>query len=349
MQQKEWDRMSGNLKTPENITENMMEWSAGTQKVPAMHKWFAKNKRNLAFTAMVLPGALWLILLRYLPMFGIPIAFKTFQGPDAFYQRTHSYLADIFVNPAREWTLSNYEALFRSPTTWCAIRNTVCYNLFYIVVGTIIAVAFAIMLNELTRRFVAKTYQTLMFFPYFLSWVVASYFFMAFLQDGKGILDTPSINFYTTAEPWPIIIIISFIWKMTGYSTVLYLASITSIDTMQYEAASIDGASKWQQIWTITIPNLRPIILILFIMNIGKVFNSDISQFWQLPLDGGIGRVPEFTETLDTLVYRLGINGLSMNMGLSTAVSFLQNVVGFVFIMLSNAVVRRIDRDSSLF
>ena len=333
----------------ETVSEKRNTRLMRTDRFPAARRWFVRNKRSFAFTTMVLPGAIWLILLRYLPMFGIPIAFRTFQGPDAFYQRTHTYLEDIFVNPARQWTLANYEAFFKTPTTWYAIRNTVCYNLFYIFVGTAIAVAFAIMLNELTRRFIAKAYQTLMFFPYFLSWVVASYFFMAFLQDGKGILDTPGINFYTTAEPWPIIIIISFIWKMTGYSTVLYLASIASIDSTQYEAASIDGASKWQQIWTITIPNLRPIILILFIMNIGKVFNSDISQFWQLPLDGGIGRVPEFTETLDTLVYRLGINGLSMNMGLSTAVSFLQNLVGFVFIMLSNAVVRRIDRESSLF
>lgn len=298
---------------------------------------------------MVTPGAIWLILLRYLPMFGIPIAFKTFQGPDAFFQRTHTYLEDIFVNPKSQWSLANFEALFENPTTWFAIRNTVLYNLFYIVVGTVIAVAFAIMLNEITRKFVAKTYQTLMFFPYFLSWVVASYFFMAFLQDGKGILDTANINFYTDAAPWPVIIMISFIWKMTGYSTVLYLASITSIDSTQYEASAIDGATKWQQIWRITIPNLRPIILVLFIMNIGKVFNSDISQFWQLPLDGGIGRVPEFTETLDTLVYRLGINGLSMNMGLSTAVSFLQNIVGFIFIIISNAFVRKIDRESSLF
>lgn len=308
-----------------------------------------KRRQNLALLTMVLPGAVWLILLRYLPMFGIPIAFKTFQGPDAFYQRTHTYLEDIFVNPNSRWTLSNYEALLNNPTTWDAIRNTLLYNLFYITVGTLIAVAFAIMLNEITRKFVAKAYQTLMFFPYFLSWVVASYFFMAFLQDVKGVLDTPNMNYYTTPDPWPFIIIISFIWKMTGYSTVLYLSAITSIDSTQYEAASIDGATKWQQVLHITLPNLRPIIIVLFIMNVGRIFNSDISQFWQLPLDGGIGRVPEFTETLDTLVYRLGINGQSMNMGLSTAVSFLQNMVGFVFIMIANTVVRKVDPDSSLF
>ena len=308
-----------------------------------------KSRQNLAILTMVLPGAVWLILLRYLPMFGIPIAFKTFQGPDAFYQRTHTYLEDIFVNPNSKWSLSNYEALLENPTTWNAVRNTLLYNLFYITVGTLIAVAFAIMLNEITRKFVAKAYQTLMFFPYFLSWVVASYFFMAFLQDVKGVLDTPDINFYTNPGPWPVIIIISFIWKMTGYSTVLYLSAITSIDSTQYEAASIDGATKWQQVLHITLPNLRPIIIVLFIMNVGRIFNSDISQFWQLPLDGGIGRVPEFTETLDTLVYRLGINGQSMNMGLSTAVSFLQNMVGFVFIMIANTIVRKVEPDSSLF
>lgn len=213
-----------------------------------------KSRQNLAILTMVLPGAVWLILLRYLPMFGIPIAFKTFQGPDAFYQRTHTYLEDIFVNPNSKWSLSNYEALLENPTTWNAVRNTLLYNLFYITVGTLIAVAFAIMLNEITRKFVAKAYQTLMFFPYFLSWVVASYFFMAFLQDVKGVLDTPDINFYTNPGPWPVIIIISFIWKMTGYSTVLYLSAITSIDSTQYEAASIDGATKWQQVLHICLP-----------------------------------------------------------------------------------------------
>lgn len=309
---------------------------------------FLSRKKTLALTCMILPGAIWLILLRYLPMFGILIAFKDYKLPNAGYVARNGFVQDIL---RRTWVgLDNFKLLFNNPMTSKFIRNTLLYNITFIVLGLLIAVTFAILLNELTKKFLAKVYQTAMFFPYFISWIVVSYFLWAFISPKHGLLDPAAFgltDFYQQSEPWPFIIIVSNIWKMTGYSCILYLAAITGIDSTQYEAASIDGASKWKQIVHITLPHLRTIIIILFIMNVGRIFNSDFGQFWALPQDGGTGQVANVTETVDTFVYRL--LDRSVNIGQSTAVSLFQNLVGFVCIMAANTVVRKVDRDSALF
>jgi len=277
-------------------------------------------------------------------MFGILIGFKDFKLPNPRF----GILEDIM---RRDWVgLDNFRLLFDNPMTARFIRNTLAYNITFIVLGMIIAIAFAIMLNEISNKFIAKAYQTAMFFPFFLSWIVVSYFLWAFISPRSGIID-PAIfglsNFYQQPEPWPFIMIIAHLWKMTGYSCLIYLAAITGIDSTQYEAASIDGASKWQQIIHITIPHLRTIIIILFIMNIGRIFNADFGQFWMLPIEGGSATVPHATEVVDTFVYRL--LRTSVNIGQSTAVGLFQNVVGFICIMAANTIVRKVDRDSALF
>ena len=297
---------------------------------------------------MVLPGAVWLILLRYLPMFGILIAFMDYKLPNPGYVKQHGFVQDIL---RRDWVgFNNFKLLFGNPMTGNFIRNTLLYNITFIVLGLLIAVSFAIMISELSHKRIAKVYQTFMFFPYFISWVVVSYFLWAFISPRTGIIK-PEVfglsNFYQQPEPWPFIIIMSNIWKMTGYSTILYLAAIAGIDTTQYEAASIDGASKWKQIIHVTLPNLRTIIIILFIMNVGRIFNADFGQFWALPRDGGAGRVVEAIEVVDTYVYRL--LDTSVNIGQSTAVSLFQNFIGFICIMVANTVVRKVDRESALF
>jgi putative aldouronate transport system permease protein len=295
---------------------------------------------------MVMPGAIWLILLRYLPMFGVVIAFKDYKifskAPSLFNNIIHS-----------DWVgLDNFKFLFMSTDSWNMIRNTIGYNALWIVMGLVISVAFAIMLNEITNKFVAKSYQTLMFFPYFLSWVVASYFLLAFLDQTRGLL--PNIqkdlgmevtSWYSDSKPWPIILTISSLWKNIGYSTILYLAAITGIDASQYEAASIDGASKWQQIRYVTIPHLKPMIIILLIMNVGKIVNSDFGLFYTLPQNSG----PLFqaTQVIDTYVYRVLMTTNAP--GMSTAASLLQNLVGFICIMTLNTIVRKMDKDNSLF
>jgi putative aldouronate transport system permease protein len=248
--------------------------------------------------------------------------------------------------------LKNFEFLFATSDSWIYIRNTVGYNVLWIFLGLVISVSFAIMLNEISRKFIAKTYQTLMFFPYFLSWVVASYFLLAFLDPTRGLIDhylvnagREKIDWYNSPQYWPFILTICNLWKNIGYSSILYLAAITGIDTSQYEAAAIDGASKWQQIRYVTIPNLRPMICILLIMNVGKIFNSDFGLFYTVPLNSG--SLFSATQVIDTYVYR--VMTATNNIGMSTAGGLLQNAVGFVFIMIANHVVKKIDEDSSLF
>lgn len=306
-------------------------------------RW-SKSKKNFWLTTMVLPGAVWLLLIRYLPMFGVVIAFKNYRA-----QRPNTFWNNIFKS---DWVgLKNFQFL-KSPDTAIMIRNTLGYNILWIILGLVIAVAFAVMMSEISNRFVAKTYQTLMFFPYFLSWVVASYFVLAFLDPTSGMIPTLQkrmgmipTNFYHDTTYWPFILTICNLWKNVGYSTVLYLAAITGIDATQYEAAAVDGATKWQQVWNVTLPNIRSMIVILLIMNVGKIFNADFGLFYNVPQNSG--SLYPVTQVIDTYVYRAYAN--THNMGMSAAAGLLQSVVGFVCIVAANAVVRKLDADSSLF
>ncbi len=304
----------------------------------------ARRRKNFWLTTMVLPGAVWLLLIRYLPMLGITIAFKNYRAfkPNTFWN-------NILKS---EWVgLKNFEFL-NSPDTAVMIRNTLGYNLLWIILGLIIAVAFAVMMSELSNRFIAKTYQTMMFFPYFLSWVVASYFVQAFLDPTSGMI--PALQkasggnitfFYQDTTWWPLILTICNLWKNIGYSTVLYLAAITGIDTTQYEAAAIDGATKLQQIRYVTLPNIRTMIIILLIMNVGKIFNADFGLFYNVPQNSG--PLYPVTQVVDTYVYRAYAN--THNLGMSSAAGFLQSAVGLICIVGTNAIVRRLDPESSLF
>lgn len=307
---------------------------------------FSKAKKPLMLLTMVAPGAIWLLLLRYLPMGGIILAFKNYK----IYPKDPTFLNNLIHS---KWVgLDNFKFLFTTGDSWIMIRNTLAYNIVFIILGVIIPVAFAIMMSELSRKFVAKTYQTLMFFPYFLSWVVVSYFLNAFIDAQYGLIPMAqraagetAVSWYTTPGPWPYIIVFANLWKNVGYSTVLYLAAITGIDQTQYEAAAIDGASKWQQILHVTLPNLRTMIAILFILNVGKIFNADFGLFWNVPMQNGA--LFSVTQVVDTYIYRVLMN--TGNIGQSTAAGLLQNIVGFLCILGANAVVKKIDSDSTLF
>ena len=307
---------------------------------------FSKAKKTLMHLSMVAPGALWLLLLRYLPMGGIILAFKNYK----IYPKDPTFLNNLIHS---KWVgLDNFKFLFTTGDSWVMIRNTLAYNIVFIILGVIIPVAFAVMMSELSKKFVAKTYQTLMFFPYFLSWVVVSYFLNAFIDAQYGLIPMAqraagetAVSWYTTPGPWPYIIVFANLWKNVGYSTVLYLAAITGIDQTQYEAAAIDGASKWQQILHVTLPNLRTMIAILFILNVGKIFNADFGLFWNVPMQNGA--LFSVTQVIDTYIYRVLMN--TGNIGQSTAAGLLQNIVGFICIIGANAVVKKIDSDSTLF
>lgn len=307
---------------------------------------FQARKKSLIICTMALPGVIWLLLLRYLPMFGIVLAFKDYR----IYPKSPTFLNNMIHSA---WVgLDNFKFLFATTDSWVMIRNTIGYNGLFIVLTLAIAVSLAIMLNELTTKFVAKTYQTMMFFPYFLSWVVVSYFLLAFLNTEKGLIvhmqqnmGVTPINWYNEAKYWPFIIAIANMWKNVGYSCILYLAAIAGIDTTQYEAAHIDGANKWQQIIYVTLPHLKSIIIILFIMNVGRILNADFGLFYSVPMNSG----PLFptTQVIDTYVYRALIS--SGDVGMSSAAGLFQNAVGFVLIMITNSIVKKVDPDSSLF
>lgn len=309
-----------------------------------MAAFLKKVIRNRALLIMILPGTIWFLIFAYLPMFGTVLAFKDFRiSRDGFFASV--------INS--EWVgFKNFEYLFSTNDAYIITRNTILYNLFFIFMGLIIAVAFAIMLSELVNKKMAKVYQTGMFLPHFLSWVIISYFAFTFLSMDKGTLNHiitlfggDKISWYTEPKYWPFILVLVGIWKGVGYNSVVYLASLTGIDKSYYEAAVIDGATKWKQIRYITIPLLKPLMIILTILAIGGIFRSDFGLFYQLPKDSGA--LYPVTNVIDTFVYRGLIN--MGDIGMSTAAGLYQSLVGLVLILLANYIVRKIERDHAIF
>ncbi|WP_042167552.1 ABC transporter permease [Paenibacillus gorillae] len=293
---------------------------------------------------MVLPATLWFILFSYLPMAGMVIAFKEYR-----YSRD-GFLASIIES---KWVgLQNFKFLFSTNDAYIITRNTVLYNVFFIVLGLIIAVAMAIVLAEITNKKLAKIYQTGMFLPYFLSWVIVGYFVFSFLSLDRGVVNRIAgsfgidpMNWYSDPTYWPIIIVVVFLWKSVGYNSVIYLAAIMGIDKSLYEAAMIDGANKWQQIRNITIPMLTPLITILTLLAIGKIFYADFGLFYQVPRDSGT--LYSVTNVIDTYVYR-GLKSTG-EIGMSTAAGLYQSLIGFVLVITSNGIVRKFNKDNALF
>lgn len=300
--------------------------------------------RNRAMLLMVLPGALWFLLFSYLPMAGTIISFKQYRySKDGFF-------ASIMNS---KWVgLDNFKFLFSTSDAYIITRNTVLYNAAFIILGLILAVALAIILVELTNRRLSKFFQTAMFMPYFLSWVIVGYFVFSFLSFDKGLMNKTlewmgmeRINWYSEPSKWPFILVLVNLWKGVGYSSVVYLAAIMGIDRSLYEAAMIDGAGKWKQITNITIPLLAPVISIMTLLAVGKIFYADFGLFYQVPRDSGL--LYSMTNVIDTYVFRgLKVNG---EIGMSTAAGLYQSFVGFLLVMLSNYIVRRKNKDNALF
>ena len=303
-------------------------------------KRFKNNKELLLLT---IPGAIWFLVFAYLPMFGVIVAFKRW--------RIHGGFFESLMNS--KWVgFDNFKFLFQSSDAWLITKNTVLYNIVFIILGIVIPVTLAILLNELLNKKLAKFYQSSMFLPYFLSWVVVSYCLYAFLSPEKGYVNGilqsmggKGISWYTEPKYWPFIIIFMSQWKAVGYGTVVYLASICGIDKSYYEAAMIDGASKFQQIKYITVPLLKPVMIIMFITSIGGMFRGDLGLFYQLPKDSGA--LYPVTNVIDTYVYR-GLMNLG-DIGMSSAASLYQSFVGLILIVTSNAIVRKVDEENAFF
>ena len=306
------------------------------------HRW---TRDDLELGLLGFPTFVWYALFSYLPMFGLMIAFKQYK---IFPKQ--SFLSNLLQSP---WVgFDNFKFFIDNNTFGMLLRNTILYNLVFIVLNIVIPVALAMMINELYSKRRSKVYQTMMFFPHFLSWVVVSYFVYAFLSPDKGLankivmgLGGEKILWYSSPQYWPFILVFMNLWKGTGYNMVVYLASITGIDQSLYEAAMLDGASKWQQAKYITLPMMKTILVVLFIMNVGKIFYSDFGLFWQVT-QGIPNSLHKVASTFDTFVYSV-LQG-STPIGRTAAASMFQSVCCCATILLANFIVSKVDPDSAI-
>ncbi|MGI5857429.1 MAG: ABC transporter permease [Candidatus Merdivicinus sp.] len=289
--------------------------------------------RCIPLYLMFLPGALYLLMDKYIPMAGLVIAFKKINWRKGIW--------------GSEWVgFSNFTYLFKTKDAFNITRNTILYNLTFIVLGTVIAITVAILLNEIASKRMKQVYQTIILLPYLISIVVVSYLVFALLSAETGFINNTilkalgvdPISWYTEPKYWPFILVIVHIWKVFGYDCILYYATLVGIDHGYYEAAVIDGANRWQQIVHVTLPNLLPTIITLTMMSIGKIFYSDFGLFYQVPMDSG--PLLDVTSTIDTYVYR-GLITLN-NIGMSSAAGVYQSVVGFVLVLFANWGVKKI-------
>lgn len=300
---------------------------------------------DLELSLLALPTFIWYILFAYLPMFGIIIAFVRYR-PIRDTNFLGSLLRSEFVG------LYNFQYLFTTPDAAIVFRNTLGYNIVFIVLGVVVPLTLAVMMSMLYSQKLAKICQTAIFLPYFLSWVVVSYFGMAFLSVNRGLVNqvltavgNDAVQWYMSPQYWPYILIGVNLWKNVGYGMVLYLASITNIDATLYEAAVVDGASKWQQVKHITLPLLKPMVIILLILSVGGIFYSDFGLFYIMPRNQGA--LANVTQTLDVYVYKALMQ--MNNLGFASAASFLQSVFGFITIYAANTIVKKLDPERGLF
>lgn len=330
--------------------------TASVKSPPAKKKRWGADKvyTNLSYVLMVLPGAIWLFLFAYLPMPGIVLAFKNYRLSRApqDYWTDNNFIYSLINSP---WVgLDNFRYL-TLPTniesTLMYVRNTVLYNLLFMVVGLVVSVALAVMIFELTNRFWAKLYHSILFLPYFISWIVVAYVVYAMGSAG-GIINNifasaglDPIEVYKERVYWPFIFLAANIWKYTGYNSIIYLATITGITRELYEAAAVDGAGKWKQFTSITLPHLVPVIVLLQILAVGRILGSDFDMFYTLP--NGAALVKDVTYTLDVYVYSMLRSGTPL--GYPAAAAFLQSLLGFILILITNTIVRRTRPELALF
>lgn len=288
---------------------------------------------------MALPGLVYLFINNYMPLPGLVLAFKKYNAKKGIF-------GSDFVG------LKNFKYLFTTKDAYIITRNTICYNVVFIIVNTILAIFVAILLAEMTSR-MKKIYQCLILLPYMISMVIVSYLVYGFLSTDNGFLNNTllpllgkePVNWYMEKKYWPFLLTFVNAWKVVGYNSIIYISTILGIDRGIYESAQIDGASKWMQVRKITIPLLKPTVIMLTLLAIGRIFYSDFGLFYQVPQNQGA--LFAVTNTIDTYVYR-GLLELG-NMSMASAAGLYQSMVGFVLILGANFLVRRIDKDSALF
>lgn len=301
-------------------------------------KKFTGQKDQLWLWGLCLIPMLLLLIFNYIPMFGLIIAFKDYR-----------FNKGIFGS---EWVgLKNFEFFFKSDDFFRIVRNTLVLNGVFIIVGLIFAVGIALILYEINSKKAIKIYQTSIIIPHYLSWVIVAYISYTLLNPQYGIINQilvslgmEKISWYEEAGYWPVILTIANTWKHMGMNSVIYFATLVGIDNTYFEAAAIDGASRWQIIKNIKLPFLIPIMSIMTILNIGNIFRADFGLFYQLPRD--VGALYPTTDVVDTYIYRVMRSVGDMSM--SAAVGFLQSVVGLILILVTNYVAGKIDDQNAL-
>jgi len=324
---------------PGRLSKLSGKFSKGKEMKDLKKTYRFSAKKNLSLLLLTLPGLIYILINNYIPMFGVFIAFKEMD-----------YAKGIFGSP---WAgLKNFQFLFTTSTAFIMFRNTLLYNLVFILLGTSLAICIALLMSEIAKNTISKFYQASLVLPNLISMVIVSYIVYAFLGTENGLLNAllkgmgkESISWYTEKKYWPFILIIVQMWKSAGYSSIIFIASITGIDPGIYESARIDGAGKIAQIRHITLPMLVPMITIVLLMSSARIFASDFGLFYQVPQNSGA--LFDVTQTIDTYVYRgLMVRG---DIGMSSAAGFFQSVVGFALVMISNAIVRKTNNENALF
>lgn len=288
---------------------------------------------------MAAPAIILVLVMQYLPMSGLVLAFKNYR-----------YDMGVFLSP---WNgLNNFKFLFSSGTGWLITRNTVLYNLLNLITSQLLAVIVAIFITEIHRKYFKKVTQTVILLPYFISWVVVGVFVFSIFNYETGLINTivkstggQPINFYQMPGAWPFIICAFNAWKWTGYNSVIYIAAITGIDSEINEAAAIDGATIFQRIRYITLPSIRPTLVTMILLQVGRILRGDFEMFYQII--GLNGQLYNATDVIDTYVFRSLVT--NPDIGMTSAATFYQSVLCFVIIMVVNAIVKRIDEEYALF
>lgn len=294
----------------------------------------------IPYYLLALPGVIYMLCNNYLPMFGIVIAFKNL-----------NFRKGIFGS---DWCgFDNFKFLFASKDAWAITRNTILYNLAFIILTTIISIAVAILINEIKSRTASKLYQSLILLPYLMSWVIVSYLAYAMLSGETGMINNgifkalgiKTISWYNEPKYWPFILTFVHLWKTVGYAMIIYYSSIVGMSQDYFEAATLDGASKWQQIRYITLPLLKSTMITMLVLQVGRIFYSDFGLFYQIPMNSGT--LYSVTRTIDVYVYNALMK--SSDFGMSSAASVYQSIVGFVLIVAVNALLRKTSKENALF
>ena len=295
-------------------------------------------KQNFQLTFLAIPTILFLILFKYVPLYGLVLPFKNYKASLGFLKSP--------------WAgLSNFEFLHNNTQVLVALRNTILYNFAFIFLGLCLAVIIALLLFEMSSRSV-KLYQTAMYLPHYISWVVAAYAASAFLDMDNGILNKlllmfgkESVLWYNNPKYWPPILIIAHLWKTCGSNAVVYYAALMGVDKELYESAMLDGAGKIKQMWYISIPSIKSVIVIMTLLSIGKIFYGDFGLFYNFTFNSSL--LYSTTDIIDTYVYRTLVE--LGDIAVSSSVGFLQSVCGFILVVVTNFITRRIDSDNALF